>query len=1136
MSPKSPNFGFLSAHDELLVKYAARAERYVFEDPNTTFVKLRQFIETLSALAAAHAGIRLDHQATLADTLHALRGRRVFDDRVSEYFRLIQRTGNQAVHEHLEEPGLALRMLKLARHCAIWFHRAYGNDPRFKPGPFVPPPAPVDASDVLRRELSTLQEALADANRQIDEAVESAQAAEARRAEAEAEARRGFEEAAAALALAEETEQLLEAERAALSPVIEEIAEGVASSPRLQEEAAERGRNAAAEVDPDEADTRTLIDAQLRQAGWQADSETMRHAAGVRPQKGRNVAIAEWPTESGPADYVLFRGLVPIAIVEAKRAAKNVSGSIVQAERYSKGFRGEDLELAGPWGEFRVPFVFATNGRPYLKQLEHKSGIHFRDVRDEGNLSRALTGWYTPDDLHAELAKPTGAVERRPVDVQLSDTLRAYQREAISAVEAAIDDGRRNLLLAMATGTGKTRTAICLAYRLIQSKRFRRVLFLVDRSALGEQAANSFGDLRLEQQQTFTQIYDVKGLGDLTPDPETKLHIATVQGMVRRVVYPSDDDQPVPVSWYDCVIIDECHRGYNLDRELSDTELTFRDEADYISKYRRVVEHFDAVRIGLTATPALHTKEIFGAPVFQYGYRRAVIEGHLCDHEPPLRIVTKLARDGIHFEAGSEVTVYEPESGQLDLFETPDELDFDVAEFNRSVLTENFNRAVCAELARRIDPSLAGKTMVFCVTDDHADLVVKLLTEAFQERYGADVVPSDTVRKITGASDKPLQLIRRYKNERRPKVAVTVDLLTTGIDVPEICNLVFLRRVRSRILYEQMIGRATRKCDEIGKEFFQIYDAVDLYSKLRDQTDMKPVVAQPKMTFERLVGELADVSRDPSPVGVRAAVLVQEQLAAKLQRKASALEDAGNAESFSVLAKGDSPGDLVELVKDGAPQHVAAYFADRGDLVSWLDRLKGKTRPPVFISDDEDEVVETSRGYGDGQKPEDYLDSFRDYLETHKNELPALIAVTQRPRELTRAELKALRLKLEEKGFSEKALQSAYRETTNRDIAASIVGYIRKAAIGDPLVAYEERVKRALGEVLGAEDWTGSQRTWLERIGKQMIKELVVDRAALDSGQFRAEGGGFEHLNKVFDGRLEAVLDGLCGRIWEVGA
>ena len=184
------------------------------------------------------------------------------------------------------------------------------------------------------------------------------------------------------------------------------------------------------------------------------------------------------------------------------------------------------------------------------------------------------------------------------------------------------------------------------------------------------------------------------------------------------------------------------------------------------------------------------------------------------------------------------------------------------------------------------------------------------------------------------------------------------------------------------------------------------------------------------------------------------------------------------------------------------------------------------------MSDHLDEVVEVARGYGGGQKPADYLDSFRDFIDTHQNELPALVAVTQRPRELTRAELKELRLKLDEAGFSEQALRSAYRDTTNQDIAASIVGYIRQAALGDPLVPYEERVKRALSRVLGSEDWTGAQRQWLERIGKQLVKEVVVDRAALDSGQFRAEGGGFDRLNKVFDGRLQAVLDDFADGIW----
>jgi type I restriction enzyme, R subunit len=230
------------------------------------------------------------------------------------------------------------------------------------------------------------------------------------------------------------------------------------------------------------------------------------------------------------------------------------------------------------------------------------------------------------------------------------------------------------------------------------------------------------------------------------------------------------------------------------------------------------LDYFDAFKVGLTATPALHTTEIFGKPVYTYTYREAVLDGYLVDHEPPYRIITNLSKNGIHWEKGEQVKIYNTETTQLELFKTPDELDFDVAEFNKRVLTEPFNKAVCQWLAEQIDPGFSEKTLVFCVNDRHADLVVKLLKDAFKKQYGS--VEDDAVQKITGAADHPLELIRHYKNERLPNVAVTVDLLTTGIDVLKICNLVFIRKVNSRILYEQMLGRATRRCDEINKEIF----------------------------------------------------------------------------------------------------------------------------------------------------------------------------------------------------------------------------------------------------------------------------------------------------------------------------
>jgi type I restriction enzyme, R subunit len=307
-----------------------------------------------------------------------------------------------------------------------------------------------------------------------------------------------------------------------------------------------------------------------------------------------------------------------------------------------------------------VPFLYATNGRPYLRQLESESGVWFLDVRHPTNHPRALTGWHTPEVLVAMMAHDPDAAQAKLADeppdtIQEALKLRDYQVRAIQAVETAIGEGKRSLLVAMATGTGKTRMTIGLIHRLLKSQRFRRVLFLVDRGALGVQAQNAFDEVRLENLQTFAQNYDVMGLEDIAPALETKVHVATVQGMVKRILWSSPDDPPVPIDRYDCIIVDESHRGYTLDREMTEGEQELRGFEDYVSTYRRVLDHFDAVKIGLTATPAQHTREIFGDPVFVYSYPEAVADGFLVDHEPPIRIVTQLAK--VHGKARG--TTYE---------------------------------------------------------------------------------------------------------------------------------------------------------------------------------------------------------------------------------------------------------------------------------------------------------------------------------------------------------------------------------------------------------------------------------------------------------------------------------------------
>jgi type I restriction enzyme, R subunit len=712
----SPNFAFLTKYDEVLVRHAALAERYVFDDPNSALLKLRQFGELLAQHAAAYTGVIVEAHDSQLELINTLLERQVINAQVSQLFHGLRKSGNQAAHQHTGDRREALHQLQMARKLAVWFHKSFGGDKSFKAGPFLPPPDPRDTERELRTELERLREAIVATQDQIAGTQQVVAEHARQRQEAEAAAQRTYDDLAAALALATETEQQLEHERQQFQQRLAELQAQVVEAPAAQRAAVvEQAQHEAEALDLDETQTRRIIDQQLREAGWEADTQALTYATGARPVRGRNLAIAEWPTSNGPADYVLFVGLTPVAVVEAKRQRRDVAGAIEQARRYSHGYTvgAEQQSPGGPWGAYNVPFLFATNGRPFLRQIAEKSGIWFCDARQDTNHPRALEAWYTPEGLLQLLQQDRAAADARlAAEPTYYLPLRDYQEQAVRTIERCIAAGQRELLVAMATGTGKTITCIGLAYRLIKAKRFRRILFLVDRNTLGEQAIDKLQEVRLENLQTFPDIYDVKKLGDLRPDPETRLHIATVQGMVKRILYPSEDAQPVPVDWYDCVIVDECHRGYILDQEMSDAELTFRSESDYISKYRRVLDHFDAVRIGLTATPALHTTAIFGAPVFQYTYRQAVIDGWLVDHEPPYRLVTKLAEEGMRWERGATMKIYDTRTNALQQFNTPDEVEIEVVDFNRKVITENFNRTICQALVERFVNSLQAMSLM----------------------------------------------------------------------------------------------------------------------------------------------------------------------------------------------------------------------------------------------------------------------------------------------------------------------------------------------------------------------------------------------------------------------------------------
>lgn len=1072
------NFEFLSQDFPVLADFGKLAEQYLFSDSNSCLMKLGMIGETIVNLMFTYDKIAFPYDNTAVARIDALQREGLLTRDLTDILHALRKSRNKAVHENYDSITDCKTLLQMAYSLCEWFMQTYG-DWNYQHQEFLMP------TKVVQKTAAT----------KVVKAAEDKAADE----------------------LAKQALQ-----KAAVNTI-------------SKSEHKKQGSKMASQRHKSEAETRYMIDGQLRQVGWEADTERFRYSKGTRPEKGRNLAIAEWPTDSnvgksGRVDYALFVGAKMFAIIEAKAEHKDIPSVIdYQGKDYPRNIRAEDEPyLLGAWGEYKVPFTFATNGRSYLEQYKTKSGIWFLDLRNPANAPKALHGWISPTGIEELLEKNmeagNAALKAMSYDF-LTDkdglNLREYQLNAIKAAEQEIMDGKKTALLAMATGTGKTRTVLGMIYRFLKTNRFKRILFLVDRTSLGEQATDVFKEVKLEDLMTLDEIYNIKGLDDKIVDKETRIQVATVQSMVKRILYNDGESMPA-VTDYDLIIIDEAHRGYILDKEMSDMESLYRDQRDYQSKYRSVIEYFNAVKIALTATPALQTTEIFGQPVFKYTYREAVIEGYLVDHDAPHHLETKLSIGGIHYKSGDTVMIYDPVTGEITNSELlDDELDFDVEQFNRQVITENFNRTVLTEIAKDIDPENPeeqGKTLIYAVDDQHADMIVSILKEIYSE-YGVD---NDAIMKITGSvgggnPKKVQEAIKRFKNERYPSIAVTVDLLTTGIDVPEIAILVFMRRVKSRILFEQMLGRATRLCPRIHKTHFEIYDPVGVYDSLDEVNTMKPVVTNPAMTFTQLLDGLEDIKEEQQ---VKQQI---NQIVAKLQRKKRKMPEE-ILEHFKSMTDGKDPSQFIYEIEHQSPSDAKKRLLAYRDLFRIIQETHSNSSRTVVISNEEDELTEHSRGYGNEDKPQDYLDAFSYYVQTNKNEVAALNIICTRPKDLTRKSLKELRLTLDREGFTTQQLNTAISELTNEEIAADIISLIRRYAIGSMLINHEARIHKAVEKLKKAHHFSKQELSWISRMEKYLLEESVLNVQAFDEDSRFKSFGGFNKINKVFQNQLENIV------------
>lgn len=838
-------------------------------------------------------------------------------------------------------------------------------------------------------------------------------------------------------------------------------------------------------------------------------------------------AVEEFPTKNGPADYLLFSNSQPIAIVEAKKLAVGPQNVLQQAQRYAKGLQ------TGPFysNEYRVPFIYSTNGEV----------IWFQDLRDPYSRSRKVAAFHTPAALREMLDKEEHKAQEWLRNHSVDHPwLRPYQKDAIRSIEHSILAGKRTLLVAMATGTGKTLTAIDLIYRLMKSGYARRILFLVDRRALAAQAVTAFANFDAEPGLKFDRIYEVysqrfrpEDLEDEKFDPKVLptsyltnpdlskafVYVSTIQrmrinlfGAPENAAWGESVEEEldaarldIPIHAFDLVIADECHRGYTASEE---------------SKWREVLDHLDGIKVGLTATPAAHTAAYFKDIVYRYEYERAVREGYLVDYDP-IVVRSEVSLNGAFLRPGEEVGLQDASTGQLHFEFLEDERELPAPEIDQQWTAPDRDRRIVQEVAKylreqEIELHRFPKTLIFAHNDlphtSHADRLVNLLRDEF-ERGDAFVT------KITGNPnvDRPLQRIREFRNRPEPGIVVTVDMLSTGVDIPALENIVLLRPVRSRILFEQIMGRGTRLCLEISKTKFTVFDcvgALEYFAKATAFTVDPP--GKPTRTLAKIIEDIyGNQDRD-----YNTKILVR-----RLQRIAKNV----SAEGRHAFEKW-IPGGDVSAFAAGLPDAIETRWADTLQLLrnpDFQDLLENYPRVKPYFIIAEGVIDQVESGYlirtrdGKTVRPEDYLKAFEVFVRENPEHVEAIQILLNRPAGWSTHALVELRQKLAERieGFTELKLRQAYDHEL-----ADIISLVKHAGEGAPLLSSEERVDRALAKVTAAQTLTMEQEKWLDLIRAHLIENLAIDRDDFDLITFARAGGSWGRINRDFGGNLEKWL------------
>lgn len=904
-----------------------------------------------------------------------------------------------------------------------------------------------------------------------------------------------------------------------------------------------------------EEKSRIIIDAKLRQAGW-----VIQNKNGINLSVSLGVAVREFSTSNGPVDYALFINGKPVGVVEAKPS--NAGEGITTVEAQTSKYANSTFK--------NVPNGYKIN---YVYEATDKL-TRFTDYSDVNYRSRAIFTFKRPENLNYLLLQPdTIRNNLKHLPPFLTKGFRDCQINAITNLEKSLANNRPRALIQMATGAGKTFTAITAAYRMLKFGKFRRILFLVDTKSLGEQAEREFMAYKpYDEPRPFSEIYGVQRLRRSYMSQDNHVYISTIQRMysilkgeeldesaeehslnevegiltrpTKEVVY----NEKYPPEFFDCIIVDECHRSiYNV--------------------WNQVLEYFDAFIIGLTATPDNRTFAYFNQNIVsEYSREQAIVDG-VNVGEDVYVIQTKVTGQGA--KIARQKVQYRNRLTRSKRWEQLDEdLTYAPSQLDKDIVNPSQIRTVIRAFKNALGTELypnrteVPKTLIFAKTDSHADDIIQIVREEFGQG-------NEFCKKITYSAANPEQALSEFRNDYNPRIAVTVDMIATGIDVKPIEVLLFMRDVRSKNYYEQMIGRGTRVLNEEdlkkvspsatgNKDHFVIVDAVGASTSKKTAT--RTLEHKPSVSLANLMLMVSMGHKDPETVTSLANRIIRlnNQMNEKQRQEfhdavgciprdmANNLLNAYDEDKIIEKAQEKYGLANVELVTEAQKEELhkemlalaTAPFA-KAEVRDYIENVR-KSFEQVIDSVNLDEVLFSGFSSDQKEQAEKDIQRFHDFIEAHKNEIMALRIIYDQAyndRPMAIKKLAELYDKLQLEHLSTERLWKCYsvvkpdkvKKVSKLNKLTDLIALVRfEVGYSDDLAPFADRVNYnfmqwTMRHNAGAVHFTAEQMMWLRMIKDHIVTSLSIEAEDLDFTPFDGNGG-LARFYEIFGDSYEDIL------------